>query len=358
MIRTRTLSDGSKVYRVRVGNGPQRSFTKHDDALEYEGNQKRNRARVRSGFESTEIVDTTFEELCKLWVSNNAPSEWKLYILAHSRTKWGQHTLSALRPEQIGAWLHGLDLAGKTKSEILSTLRAVLDAAVEWGYLARNPARSRAIKSPSKKRQSPILPFESWEEVLEMAKATASFGEDVSSPFIRFACATGVRCPGELMAVTWEHVDRKTGMLDVQGTKSEAARRLIPLSENALAALDDLPRSIHSTDPVWRNRHGRTLIYLNWRDTDWRKGLTELGLAHREPYQMRHTFATLALAAGAPIDDVASMMGHEDINIVWRYYRKWMPRGAERLRVVLNTIGKENDGSATGVQDHRRGPGR
>jgi integrase len=58
---------------------------------------------------------------------------------------------------------------------------------------------------------------------------------------------------------------------------------------------------------------------------------------------MRHTFATLALGAGAAIDDVASTMGHTDIDEVYRFYRKWIPQSRERLRAVLNTIGKEND---------------
>jgi integrase len=132
-------------------------------------------------------------------------------------------------------------------------------------------------------------------------------------------------------------------LLEVYGTKTAAAARIIPLSSRALEALDDLPRQISSTEPVWRNRHGRPLSYINWRDTDWREGLQELELQHRSPYQMRHTFATLALSHGAAIDDVASMMGHTDIDEVFRFYRKWIPKMSDRLRGVLDTIGKETD---------------
>ena len=343
MIRPVLLADGRIVYDARVGDGPQRRFTRKRDAEEYEAKEKQTRLRVRAGLQTTEVGGATFLDLCQLWEANFAPSPWKLSMLAHSKQKWGRHRLTELRPEQIGAWLHSLPLAGKTKSHVLSALRQVLEAGVDWGYVTRNPARKGAFKAPSTKRQRPILPFESWAQVLDAAKAVASQGEPVSSPLIRFACATGVRCPGELLNVTRNQLDLKGRLLEVQGTKTAHAMRTIPLSELALAALDDIALPIKSTDPIWRNRHGRTLSYINWRDTDWRLGLEEAGLKQRTPYEMRHTFATLALGSGAAIDDVASMMGHTDIDEVYRFYRKWIPQMSDRLRSVLNTIGKEQD---------------
>jgi len=343
MIQPHINADGSTVYRARVGHGPMRTFARKRDAEEWESTERQNRLRMRAGLPSTEASTATFLDLCGLWEANFAPSPWKLTVLAHSKTKWGRHRLTELRPEQIGAWLHSLDLAPKTKNHILSALRAVLDAGVEWGYLGRNPARSRAFKAPSTKRLRPIRPFESWSQVLDVAKAVASIGEPVSSPLIRFACATGVRCPGELVGITWSQLDLKAGLMDVQGTKTASAVRTIPLSSLALEALDDLPRSLNPERPVWLNRFGEPLYYEGWRRNHWGKGLEEAGLEQRTPYEMRHTFATLALSAGAAIDDVASAMGHTDIDEVYRFYRKWVPKMSDRLRSVLNTIGKDSD---------------
>jgi integrase len=55
---------------------------------------------------------------------------------------------------------------------------------------------------------------------------------------------------------------------------------------------------------------------------------------------MRHTFATLALAHGANIDDVATVLGHDDIAVTYRYYRKWIRTMADRLRSTLDQIGE------------------
>lgn len=352
MIRSETLADGSTVYRVRVGRGgPQRTFARKRDAEEWETSEKRNRQRLRAGLPPEEVKTATFTDLCELYAANFIPSEWKRTMLAYSEAKWGPQQLAALRPELIGAWLHKLPYAPKTKSHILTVLRSVLDAGVEWGYLHRNPARSKSFKAPGTKRRTPIRPFESWAEVLDAAKAVAAQGEPVSSPLIRFACSTGVRVPGELLAMRWEDVSIFNRTMNVRGTKTDAADRIIPLSENALQALRDVARGLARGGPVWLNRHGRPLSYINWRDTDWRTGLEEAGLERRTPYEMRHTFATLALSHGAAIDDVASAMGHTDIDEVYRFYRKWVPKMSDRLRSTLDTIGKENDGrDATGIR--------
>src|SRR5262245_66546810 len=45
---------------------------------------------------------------------------------------------------------------------------------------------------------------------------------------------------------------------------------------------------------------------------------------HR-PHQMRHTFASLLLQAGAPITYVSRQLGHKDSAITLRVYAHWLP---------------------------------
>jgi integrase len=52
---------------------------------------------------------------------------------------------------------------------------------------------------------------------------------------------------------------------------------------------------------------------------------------------MRHTFATLALVSGVPIDDVASILGHSNVSITFDYYRKWVRGMKDRARSILDT---------------------
>ncbi len=43
----------------------------------------------------------------------------------------------------------------------------------------------------------------------------------------------------------------------------------------------------------------------------WEPLLKRLGIRYRPPYQMRHTFATLAISTGENINWVARMLGHK-----------------------------------------------
>ena len=340
MIHRRKKADGKTVYDVRVGDSPKKTFNRYDDAAEYENELKRSRKRSRAGL-GDEKPNITFRELVQLWDANFAPSEWRTSMVAYSLNRWGKVRVRDLQPEQIGAWLADLKgrndqpLSTKTRAHILESLRQVLNAGVEWGYLSRSPARRGAFKVPSKRaRVRPIRPFESWAEVEAVAAACADLNP-IAGPLVRFVCATGLRTPGEVVTLQWSQIDLKAKTLTV-GSKTAAGHRTVPLSRLAIEALEDLPRSLSGY--VFPGKRDARFDYLNWRDTDWRLALTTCDLEYRTPYEMRHTFATLALANGASIDDVATVMGHKDITVAFDYYRKWIKTAADRLRDQLDLM--------------------
>jgi integrase len=64
--------------------------------------------------------------------------------------------------------------------------------------------------------------------------------------------------------------------------------------------------------------------------------LDAAGLRRRGSHQMRHTFASLLLAAGEPITYVSRQLGHRDASITLRVYAHWLPdtsarKGVDRL---------------------------
>ena len=54
---------------------------------------------------------------------------------------------------------------------------------------------------------------------------------------------------------------------------------------------------------------GKHLDLENWRHRDWHPALDAAGIPSRRIYDLRHTFATHALAAGLSIFEVARFMG-------------------------------------------------
>ena len=57
----------------------------------------------------------------------------------------------------------------------------------------------------------------------------------------------------------------------------------------------------------------------------WEPVLKRLGVRYRPPYQMRHTFATLAISVGENINWVARMLGHKSPVVTMERYNRFVP---------------------------------
>ena len=53
-------------------------------------------------------------------------------------------------------------------------------------------------------------------------------------------------------------------------------------------------------------------------------------------YDLRHTFASLLLAQGAPITYVSAQLGHTDATTTLRWYARWLPRTDRRAVDMLD----------------------
>ena len=60
----------------------------------------------------------------------------------------------------------------------------------------------------------------------------------------------------------------------------------------------------------------------------FRLTLERVGLPAFRLCDLRHTYASLLLAAGAPITYVSSQLGHANPTTTLRYYAKWIPSQA------------------------------
>ena len=58
-------------------------------------------------------------------------------------------------------------------------------------------------------------------------------------------------------------------------------------------------------------------------------------------YDLRHTFACLLLAAGAPITYVSSQLGHANPTTTLRHYARWIPSKGRRWVDALDASGSK-----------------
>lgn len=168
--------------------------------------------------------------------------------------------------------------------------------------------------------------------------------EEVISGFRRYAplyvnyviCGfwTGWR-PNEACALKWKRVDfqyekiliREGRVLRLTGIpKSAGSIRdvdMLPPVHDALVAQKALSWLLG--DYVFLGDKQKPVDQEIFRQKVWEPVLKRLGVRYRPPYQMRHTFATLAISAGENINWVARMLGHKSPVVTLERYNRFVP---------------------------------
>src|SRR5690554_509702 len=100
---------------------------------------------------------------------------------------------------------------------------------------------------------------------------------------------------------------------------------------------------------VFTNRVGNPLNHNNVTKRVWYPLLDELGLKRRNPYQTRHTAATLWLAAGESPEWIARQMGHSTTRMLFTVYSRYVPnltrQDGSAMDRLLASKGFNNDDS-------------
>lgn len=259
------------------------------------------------------------------------------------KPKWGKTAIDELAPADLRAWISGMNVTGKTVRNVLTPLRSVIEDAINDELIKSNPldriALAKLLKQTSRKSSYEVDPFD-MDEVAALYKAARS--DELS--FIQFWLETGPR-PGEIIAITWPNIDwvhKKarieenivTGIVDGQvkqvskNPKTDAGIRDIELSPLALAALRAQKKHTFIVGGrIWhdprKNEPWESEAQI--RKSLWQPLCKRAGVRYRNPYQMRHTFASTHLTAGKNPYWVANQLGHVNVEMVFKVYGKFIP---------------------------------
>ncbi len=163
---------------------------------------------------------------------------------------------------------------------------------------------------------------------------------------------TGMR-PAELHGLKWKYVDfdkrlimvRETIVGDYEETpKTEDSARDIQMTPQVYAALkSQFVQTYKKSKYVFCNSLGTPLTNRNMSNRVWYPMLKSFGLELRNPYQTRHTFATLMLAAGESPEWIANQMGHSTTEMLFKVYSRYVPnltrRDGSAFEMMLATNG-------------------
>ena len=272
------------------------------------------------------------------------------------RQELGKCEMGELTAPTIQAFVTGLitkgnvatkkGLASSTVNTIITVIQSSLKTAVLSGYIEKNVAESvRRPKIKSKEIECfTVAEQKKMESAALCDKRTKMAG-------IVLCLYTGLRI-GELLALTWEDVDMKSGLIAVNkachdkieknGTarivelpKTPSSKRIIPVPKQLLPVLRQLKKT-GKYETVISSPEGKPVAIRSYQRS-FSLFLKKLGIAHKGFHSLRHTFATRALECGMDVKTLSEILGHKNAAITLNRYVHSL---TEHKRNMMNRLGK------------------
>ena len=271
-----------------------------------------------------------FSELAKAYLEDkregrkavraNTLEGYSSAIRTHLLPRWGEVEVETIGYGVVQSWVDSFP-NGKGAEKAYKTLRQI----VRWAIGRRivvmaDPTVGVEVPKP-KRRKRQVLNAANTNRLLYKCRG------EVWEPVVVAQITTGLRrC--EACALTWGDVDLRSGVIRVTkgrhvvggevfvwGTKTESSTREVPLPRIAVLRLRQIKRERRARADELLCDLRPDAISRRFRSWCRRNGFCGLTMM-----QLRHSWATVAVAAGMPIDRVAQQLGPSGLELAYSTY--------------------------------------
>jgi integrase len=305
------------------------------------------------------------EDSAKLTLRPSTFSSYESLVRVHMIPTLGRIQLAKLTPLHLqNLYKSKLEagLSPRTTRYIHAVIHRALKQALKWGLVSRNPADAVDPPTPAKK-EIKVLTAEEAQMLL-----AASVGDRFHALYV-LALTTGMR-QGELLGLQWQDVDLRRSTLHVRRTltelydkraddgprvtlatgepKTSRSRRTIVLPPMAVKALIEqrkrlMAEGLSASEWVFPDTTGGPVRKQNLVRRSFKPILQKAGLPDIRFHDLRHTAATLLLAAGEHPKIVQERLGHSQIALTMDTYSHVLPSmqkaAADRVQAILEGAG-------------------
>lgn len=252
----------------------------------------------------------------------NTVEGYESSLRLHVLPRFGGLTVSQVERDEVQSWVDAFDLPGAA-AKAYKCLRQVIRWAVRrWAMLVIDP--TVGIELPRK----PVHRFETLSAKQLAKRLRGMWGHPLEATCI-VASALRLR-PGEAYALEWADIDWRSGKVvvsktlqqvrggvELYATKTPKGDRELYLARWALDRLRAIHRGAGS--PAGRIVGGLTPSQVAGRI---RRFVRRAGLPEVSMQGLRHTWGTLAVEAGIPIETIAMQLGHADVDVAYSHYMR------------------------------------
>ncbi len=290
-----------------------------------------------------------FYESSKKYAENTV-RDYVRYIKNELIPAFGNYKIHELTPIIIKNWITGSKQSSKYVSNLLIPLTATLNDAKNMGIITENPIDKLSLKrlfqcfdddsdyeiNPFKPQERKLISINSVGEVRNL---------------VQFCFYSGLRI-GEVLALKWDKVNLDKRKIKVEFTMvrgkmskpktKNSIRELVLLDKAYDAIQEQLKYKKYDNNFVFHNPNtGNNFISTDSFRKHWVRIFDSINIKYRNPYQMRHTFASMLLSNGENALKVAKYLGHKDTEMVTKIYGKYIPQNESDVNCFKGTYDNE-----------------
>ena len=274
--------------------------------------------RAGTGARAATVADIARRYLRSHVAVNCKPKTMELYrtvIDNHIVPALGERPIGAVRRGDVAALHHSLHDRPAVANSTLQVLSQLFRKAQQWGCApeGRNPCR--AVRKYRLRLRNRHLSRDEYRRLGQAIRDGEADGS-VSAPAgaaLRLLILTGCR-RDEILTLRWDDVDRHARELRLRDSKSGPC--MVAMTPAVEAVLDGIRRVRGNPWVIAGATPGSRLKTLKttWRRVKRRAGLNDLRL-----HDLRHSYATRALALGESLTMIGKLLNHAQMQSTARY---------------------------------------
>jgi integrase len=262
-----------------------------------------------------ELADRFDREHIQVRVKESTAKEYRRNLVRFILPALGRLRVEEVSRADIARFHHDLRHIPYQANRNIEIISKMFSLAEMWGlrldgsnprrHIRKYPEhkRERFLSAAELKRLGDVL-NEMAAERIELASAIAA---------VKLLVLTGCRL-NEIVKLKWENVDIEAGALRLPDSKSGA--KVVHLGNAAVAVLREIERMPFNPHVIAGTRPGQPLSDLQ---PFWQRARARAGLKDVRIHDLRHTFASVAVAAGQGLPMIGKLLGHTQVQTTARY---------------------------------------
>lgn len=351
------MADG--VFRVRVST-PRGADGKRGELSEVVHGTERDaqlvhaRLMLQSGRGRSAVRSlTVYDFLRSVWLPAREDSlrpltvaGYEQLISSHIARLFADVRLVDALPYTLSNRLSHVEKPG-ARLKVYALLRTAFRFALRQGFIDSDPMQ--AVERPKTPTKSAIAQAQDVYSPDEVPTLLEYFRGDAIESAVIIGLTCGLR-RSEICGLDWTDIRAARdgrGELHVsrgyhegrrfEEPKSARSRRVVSIPASAMSRLMEIRGPVAILGPVLTDASGNRMAprVLSQR---WRRAIAKSGLRYLPMKNLRHTHATLTLAAGVDVVDVSRRLGHSTVSVTDAFYLRPGREADERAADGFDSI--------------------